>query len=430
MEILDFIADVIATLIESVAYTVFLNSYWQYKGKNKYIISTILTTLFFIMGFFFGDYIVFPLIVYPVIMTGYCMLFLGGSFRPSLGISLAILVITALINVSTMLVTGFLTNYSDMTMVLNTGLPRILSLAINRIFFVAVFYTLIHMLNGRQRLAKEEWTLIGLYLFADIIIATVFVMWMMKHNFDKDDYVFAFLILGPILVITLVSLELIKRMSRKNEYEKQTELMNLKLQAERQDIVRVNKEYDDIRKARHDMVKHLNIYMRLLNDENYEELKQALREHIDDCGKNKCVYITGNNLINAVINEKVQLCSQRNIELEVKATALVDEKKELDVAVMLSNLLDNAVEAQDKIEEGKRKYISLNIFSYRNKYCILVKNTIAKSVLLYNPGFVTNKKDGNLHGIGMKSIEETVEKNGGYIEKYEEGDLFCIHIMI
>lgn len=430
MEILNFIADVIATLIESVVYTMFLNSYWQYKGKNKYIISTILTALFFIMGFFFGDYIVFPLIVYPVIMTGYCMLFLGGSFRPSLGISLAILVITALINVSTMLVTGFLTNYSDMTMVLNTGLPRILSLTINRIFFVAVFYTLIHMLNGRQRLAKEEWTLIALYLFADIIIATVFVMWMMKHNFDKDDYVFAFLILGPILVITLVSLELIKRMSRKNEYEKQTELMNLKLQAERQDIVRVNKEYDDIRKARHDMVKHLNIYMRLLNDENYEELKQALREHIDDCGKNKCVYITGNNLINAVINEKVQLCSQRNIELEVKATALVDEKKELDVAVMLSNLLDNAVEAQDKIEEGKRKYISLNIFSYRNKYCILVKNTIAKSVLLYNPGFVTNKKDGNLHGIGMKSIEETVEKNGGYIEKYEEGDLFCIHIMI
>lgn len=430
MEILNFIADVIATLIESVVYTMFLNSYWQYKGKNKYIISTILTALFFIMGFFFGDYIVFPLIVYPVIMTGYCMLFLGGSFRPSLGISLAILVITALINVSTMLVTGFLTNYSDMTMVLNTGLPRILSLTINRIFFVAVFYTLIQMLNGRQRLAKEEWTLIALYLFADIIIATVFVMWMMKHNFDKDDYVFAFLILGPILVITLVSLELIKRMSRKNEYEKQTELMNLKLQAERQDIVRVNKEYDDIRKARHDMVKHLNIYMRLLNDENYEELKQALREHIDDCGKNKCVYITGNNLINAVINEKVQLCSQRNIELEVKATALVDEKKELDVAVMLSNLLDNAVEAQDKIEEGKRKYISLNIFSYRNKYCILVKNTIAKSVLLYNPGFVTNKKDGNLHGIGMKSIEETVEKNGGYIEKYEEGDLFCIHIMI
>lgn len=88
------------------------------------------------------------------------------------------------------------------------------------------------------------------------------------------------------------------------------------------------------------------------------------------------------------------------------------------------------MEAQEKLQSEKRKYISLNIFSYRNKYCILVKNTVAQSILRHNPDLVTNKKESDFHGIGVKSIRETVEKNGGYIEKYEEKDMFCVHIMI
>ena len=66
-------------------------------------------------------------------------------------------------------------------------------------------------------------------------------------------------------------------------------------------------------------------------------------------------------------------------------TASVDGERELDIAVMLSNLLDNAVEAQKKITQDKPRSIFLKIFSYENKYSILIKNTVAKSVLQNNP---------------------------------------------
>lgn len=91
-------------------------------------------------------------------------------------------------------------------------------------------------------------------------------------------------------------------------------------------------------------------------------------------------------------------------------TASVDGERELDIAVMLSNLLDNAVEAQKKITPDKPRSIFLKIFSYENKYSILIKNTVAKSVLQNNPRFITDKANRYLHGIGMKSIEHTVDK--------------------
>ena len=131
-----------------------------------------------------------------------------------------------------------------------------------------------------------------------------------------------------------------------------------------------------------------------------------------------------------MINEKALLCKDKEIGFDIKISAAAEEAHELDIAVMLSNLLDNAVEAQEKLDKESKKYISLNIFSYQNKYCILVKNTIFRSVLENNPGFFTDKADMSLHGIGMKSIEDTVEKYNGYVEKYEEDGMFCVHIMI
>ena len=120
-------------------------------------------------------------------------------------------------------------------------------------------------------------------------------------------------------------------------------------------------------------------------------LRQAIGEHIEDCGQNKYVYVAGNNLVNSVLNEKKVLCEHENIKMQVEVTASVDGERELDIAVMLSNLLDNAVEAQKKITQDKPRSIFLKIFSYENKYSILIKNTVAKSVLQTNPRFITDK---------------------------------------
>ena len=271
---------------------------------------------------------------------------------------------------------------------------------------------------------------LAVYFIADSVAAVALILWTYVRHFDGRDYIYVLAIEIAIIVMTVVPLAIANSISYKNDYEKRNELANLKLQAQRADIIRMDKEYQDIRKIRHDMVKHLNIYMHLLNDGDYEGLRQAIGEHIEDCGQNKYVYVAGNNLVNSVLNEKKVLCEHENIKMQVEVTASVDGERELDIAVMLSNLLDNAVEAQKKITPDKPRSIFLKIFSYENKYSILIKNTVAKSVLQNNPRFITDKANRYLHGIGMKSIEHTVDKNGGYIQRYEEDGMFCVHILL
>ena len=427
---LDIVTNVISTLIECTIYTAILNAYWKYESKYRYVVSTLAAALFFVVGFLFSDSPVLQMVLGVVVIIGYSMIVMRGGLWQSITIALVLLVNTLLVNLATSLCVEILSWYRGAEQIINTTASKMAYVAFNRIVFIIIFYIWGRVLAKRRIIKKEEWLMLAVYFIADSVAAVALILWTYVRHFDGRDYIYVLAIEISIIVMTVVPLAIANSISYKNEYEKRNELANLKLQAQRADIIRMDKEYQDIRKIRHDMVKHLNIYMHLLNDGDYEGLRKAIGEHIEDCGQNKYVYVAGNNLVNSVLNEKKVLCEHENIKMQVEVTASVDGERELDIAVMLSNLLDNAVEAQKKITQDKPRSIFLKIFSYENKYSILIKNTVAKSVLQNNPRFITDKANRYLHGIGMKSIEHTVDKNGGYIQRYEEDGMFCVHILL
>lgn len=427
---LDIVTNVISTLIECTIYTAILNAYWKYESKYRYVVSTLAAALFFVVGFFFSDSPVLQMVLGVVVIIGYSMIVMRGGLWQSITIALVLLVNTLLVNLATSLCVEILSWYRGAEQIINTTASKMAYVAFNRIVFIIIFYIWGRVLAKRRIIKKEEWLMLAVYFIADSVAAVALILWTFVRHFDGRDYIYVLAIEISIIVMTVVPLAIANSISYKNDYEKRNELANLKLQAQRADIIRMDKEYQDIRKIRHDMVKHLNIYMHLLNDGDYEGLRQAIGEHIEDCGQNKYVYVAGNNLVNSVLNEKKVLCEHENIKMQVEVTASVDGERELDIAVMLSNLLDNAVEAQKKITPDKPRSIFLKNFSYENKYSILIKNTVAKSVLQNNPRFITDKANRYLHGIGMKSIEHTVDKNGGYIQRYEEDGMFCVHILL
>lgn len=427
---LDIVTNIVSTLIECTIYTAILNAYWKYESKYRYVVSTLAAALFFVVGFFFSDSPVLQMALGVAVIIGYSMIVMHGGLWQSVTIALVLLINTLLVNLATNLCVEILSWYRGAEQIINTAASQMAYVALNRIVFIITFYIWGRLLAKRRMIKREEWLMLAVYFIADSVAAVALILWTYVRHFDGRDYIYVLAIEIAIIVMTVVPLAIANSISYKNDYEKRNELANLKQQAQRADIIRMDKEYQDIRKIRHDMVKHLNIYMHLLNDGDYEGLRQAIGEHIEDCGQNKYVYVAENNLVNSVLNEKKVLCEHENIKMQVEVTASVDGERELDIAVMLSNLLDNAVEAQKKITQDKPRSIFLKIFSYENKYSILIKNTVAKSVLQNNPRFITDKTNRYLHGIGMKSIEHTVDKNGGYIQRYEEDGMFCVHILL
>ena len=383
---LDIVTNIVSTLIECTIYTAILNAYWKYESKYRYVVSTLAAALFFVVGFFFSDSPVLQMALGVAVIIGYSMIVMHGGLWQSATIALVLLINTLLVNLATNLCVEILSWYRGAEQIINTAASQMAYVALNRIVFIITFYIWGRLLAKRRMIKREEWLMLAVYFIADSVAAVALILWTYVRHFDGRDYIYVLAIEIAIIVMTVVPLAIANSISYKNDYEKRNELANLKL--------------------------------------------QAIGEHIEDCGQNKYVYVAGNNLVNSVLNEKKVLCEHENIKMQVEVTASVDGERELDIAVMLSNLLDNAVEAQKKITPDKPRSIFLKIFSYENKYSILIKNTVAKSVLQNNPRFITDKANRYLHGIGMKSIEHTVDKNGGYIQRYEEDGMFCVHILL
>ena len=183
--------------------------------------------------------------------------------------------------------------------------------------------------------------------------------------------------------------------------------------------------HQGVRRLKHDMKNHLMVIGSYLNAEDYEAAKAYTSEILDKLNAVHSYIETGNSLLNHIINEKFEYARQKGILIKAEIENLSFEKMQsIDFSALLSNMLDNAIEASEK-ETGMKPEIVVNIFKKRGYEVICVKNRIGQSILAGNPDLETTKEEKSIHGIGISQTRGIVEKYHGMCDFYEEDSYFC-----
>ncbi len=209
-------------------------------------------------------------------------------------------------------------------------------------------------------------------------------------------------------------------LSDKSELE--YELKELKSTAEsiRKQDDEIRTLHENVRRIKHDMKNHLMVIASYLNGGDFDNAKAYTSQILDKLNAAHSYIETGNSLLNHILNEKLNKAREKGISVKAEIESLSFGKMEsLDFSALLSNILDNAIEAEPT-------EISVLISQRRGYETILVKNTISQSVLAENPDLKTTKSDGTSHGMGIPQIKAITEKYGGMCDFYEEGDCFCV----
>lgn len=140
---------------------------------------------------------------------------------------------------------------------------------------------------------------------------------------------------------------------------------------------------------------------------------------------------TGNEILDTILTEKNLRCNKN----EIVFTCVADGKKlgfisDSDIYALFGNALDNAIEAAIKIEEPEKRMIGLSVRSVHKFTLIEIINTFSGDICAVDGVIQTTKKDGGLHGYGLKSINLIAEKYGGNMTFSVEGDVFSLNILI
>lgn len=186
----------------------------------------------------------------------------------------------------------------------------------------------------------------------------------------------------------------------------------------------IKKLHDNMRLLKHDMKNHLMVIASYLSSEDMDAAKEYISKILDKLNSIHSYIETGNALLNHILNEKLEYAKKEGIVIKAEVENLSFKRMDsIDFSSLLSNILDNGIEASLKEKEPE---IEIKILKRRDYEVIMVKNKISKSVLDVNPDLKTTKENSVEHGKGISQIKAITEKYGGMSDFYEEDGFFVV----
>lgn len=173
---------------------------------------------------------------------------------------------------------------------------------------------------------------------------------------------------------------------------------------------------NEIRQIYHDLKNHF-----LLTEET-----EARKEILKKLSLYETYCETGNDFLNVILSEKLNQALKQGIHIECD----VDFSKggflqPLDISTIFGNLLDNAIEACQKIEEDE-PYIFVSCKTRGNMISVVIKNSMVHN----NLDLKTTKKDKQFHGYGLRNVKKALANYNGEMSIKAEGNEFLISLII
>ena len=260
--------------------------------------------------------------------------------------------------------------------------------------------------------------------FISFIIAAL--LWSFTREQPESSFLFAVVFL-LIMLLNVLLYVLMSKMQRDNVTKEEYNLLKTTLSAQEKLAVEVKERYTEMKTLRHDMKHYFTAAAELISDGKPNEAKEYIESVINEkINPASAVINTGSAVVDAAINNKITACAGNGIEIKCMIDTRFVGINDLDISILLSNLLDNAISGCDMSEPK----IELVMKSKKSFTYITVKNKINTSVLKDNPELLTKKEDINEHGFGIKSIRNIAKKYEGSAEFGEQEGYFIAEVWI
>ena len=210
---------------------------------------------------------------------------------------------------------------------------------------------------------------------------------------------------------------------------------NARLQLENHFLTLKEQRYDNLlvaieeaRQARHDLRHHFVQLSSLAGQGDLEKIKLYLQTAIDKI-PNLDMHFCENRAADSVIGYYCALARRDNIpfhaQVDLPGKLPVDE---IDMCLILSNLLENALEASMKTSAKKRS-ITLSAYLHSSHLLLIqVSNPYDGQIIEKNHIFQSSKRQEN--GVGIQSVRRIAGKNGGASAFTYENGIFSAKIML
>ncbi len=293
------------------------------------------------------------------------------------------------------------------------------------LFFFIKLLLLIIQERRDSELNIQDWVEIFMIPGGSIIILTALFCRSYSLNGILD-----FVAVIMVMLINIFTYYLYAQIRMRTE-EKTREVM---LQEQSEYYVRQYEEsrnmWQEMSEFRHNMQERYLMEHMYLKQKNYEELDQCYQntlEKLQGIGKEKAAN-TGNFYFDSLINYKAGTAARENIKFQARLSIPSDvEVHTEDMYICLGNLLDNAIEASKKLQDGR--VINLKIVVDEKNLYIEVSNAYEGRREKSGKEYLTTKQEKERHGLGLNIVRKIAAKYHGEVNIYDENGRFTVSVL-
>ena len=195
----------------------------------------------------------------------------------------------------------------------------------------------------------------------------------------------------------------------------------------------MEEQYREMLKSRkivHDMKNHLLALKKYTQEQDWKGLEEYLNELSRDMLDYNYQIWTGNHMLDMILNQKEKEAEKQKTQMQISTEVFTTLPfSDREIISLFGNLLDNALEACEQIKEGER-WIHIKMKKKNQLLYIEIVNAAKNTGIQTDENFVSKKKDGVLHGYGMKNIRDIVEQYNGMFQCKSQEDRFEVVITI
>ena len=268
------------------------------------------------------------------------------------------------------------------------------------------------------------WVLPLMFIVLNLFMIPIYPTTLYTGRVLQGYIVLSIALLVLMFVFNTIFLLMATSLNRNARLRQENQLLSL----QQQRYENLKTAIEEARQARHDMRHHLNHISILAEENDMETLKAYLSQtvsRIPDLDMHFCE----NRAADSVLGYYCALAKREGIpfsaQIDLPQTLPVDE---IDMCLVLSNLLENALEASLRTVPARR-WMKVNAYVHAERLLLMqVENACNGEIKETNGVFRSSKRKGN--GIGIQSVRHITEKNGGASTFACQDGVFCAKIML
>lgn len=323
----------------------------------------------------------------------------------------------------------------------NGALNYVFAAALQIILFSVMLYVVVHLLKKKtMKLHIKELCYLLLIPITGILFVNIIfkILLIVNENlvFQLYELFPAFLGIVPMaaalfyagILITIASYQKMIGLQEEKYFVEQQQVHAIQERMEE-----VEQFYSGIRRMKHEMKNHLTNIKGLVRNGSYEDIEQYIDYMDESMNVFELTVKTGNTVTDVIVNDKRKAADKQGIQFKSEFCYPESEGyNAYHIGVIIDNLLQNALEACEKMAEGKR-YIYLSGRQKKKFYLINVKNSFEGEVVFDTKTKLplsTKEKDISLHGIGLSNVKREVDKYMGDVDIRVKKNEFSVTVLL